>query len=95
MQVETKLPKVLKVPLLTAETPPTDRGTKQKNRPQPSDIKSTDTLLPRSSQTYTEEMEKEKAVTASSLSTLLERENFETHSEIQQNEEKFFVTEVI
>lgn len=84
---------MLKVPLLTADIPPTDRGTKQKNRLQLSDFKSTDKLLPRSSQTNNGEIEKEKTVTVSSLSTLLERS--EIHSEIQQNEKQFFVTEVI
>ncbi|KAB5548956.1 hypothetical protein PHYPO_G00061630 [Pangasianodon hypophthalmus] len=98
-KVKTKIPKVLKASLVTAalcasEIPSTDRGTEQNNIHQPSDSKSTDTLLPSSSQINTEEMEKEKVVTASSVSEPLERENSEIHSESQQNEEPFFVTEV-
>lgn len=103
MQVKTKLPKVLKVPLLTAalcaSEKPTDSTTKQKDRPQPSDFRSTGTLLPSFSQTSTEEMDKEKVVTAPSStgnpSALLDRESFEFHSQSQQNEEQFFVTQVI
>lgn len=102
IQVKTKLPKVLKGPLLTSalcasEIPPTDKGIKQKNKPQPSDFKSPDTLLPSCSKGDGQGREKEKGVTASSVSELLERENSEIHSEIRahQCEEQFFVTEVI
>ncbi|XP_053504878.1 X-ray radiation resistance-associated protein 1 isoform X3 [Ictalurus furcatus] len=98
-KVETKLPKVPKVSLLTAalcasEIPSTDRGTKQNNRLQPSDFKSTDIFLPSASQTNTEEMEKENVATGSSVSEPLEKENSELHSESQLKEE-FFVTEII
>ncbi|KAF4077478.1 hypothetical protein AMELA_G00208680 [Ameiurus melas] len=97
-KVETKLPKVPKVSLLTAalcasEIPSTDRGTKQKNyRLQPSDFKSSDTFIPSASQTNTEEP-KEKVATASSVSEPLEKESLELQSESQPKED-FFVTEI-
>lgn len=100
MQVKTKLPKVQNVSLPTAalcasEIPPTDRDTKQKNRLQPSDFKSTETMLPSSSQTNDIEETEENVVIASTVSELLERETSEIHIESQQNENLFFVTEVI
>ncbi|KAK3523944.1 hypothetical protein QTP70_016757, partial [Hemibagrus guttatus] len=96
-KVKSKIPKVLKVSLITEalsapEHPSTDSGTERKNRSQPSDIKCTDKLLPSSSHTDTEEIEKEN-VTTSSVSEPLERENADIHNESQQHEEPFFVTE--
>ncbi|KAG7321127.1 hypothetical protein KOW79_015542 [Hemibagrus wyckioides] len=81
-KVKTKIPKVLKVSLITEalsapEFPSIDSGTEQQTRSQPSDIKCT-----------------EENVTISSVSEPLEWENAEIHSETQQNEEPFFETEV-
>ncbi|XP_046723436.1 X-ray radiation resistance-associated protein 1 isoform X2 [Silurus meridionalis] len=97
-KVETKLPKLQKVSLITkplcaSEIPSTDRSIKQNKRPQP-DFKCTDMLFPSSSQTNTEDVKKEKVVTASSVSDPLEMEKIEIHSKSHQNEEMFFVTEL-
>lgn len=103
MQVQTKIPKVRKVSSITealcaSELPSTDSGSKELNRQQTSYSKCSDTLLLSSPCTNTEEMKKEiekENVTASNVSNPLERENAENHSESQQNDETFFVTEVI
>lgn len=100
MQVKNKIPKVPKVFLNTealgaSEVPSTDSGTKQNNKPQPSDFKCTDTLLPSSTHTNTEEIKKRKFGIAASVSEPLESENRENRSESQQNDEPLFVTEVI
>ncbi|KAL7844235.1 hypothetical protein SRHO_G00227740 [Serrasalmus rhombeus] len=89
-QVETKIPKVPKVPLITtalcvSESSCTERDNKNKS-PLPSECKSSDVLLPCFSQTSTVEMREN--VAAASASELLE------DTEIRQTEEPFFVTEV-
>ncbi|KAI4886827.1 hypothetical protein NFI96_018396, partial [Prochilodus magdalenae] len=94
VQVNTKIPKVPKVPFITAtlcasESPCTERGNKNKS-PLPSECKSTDVLLPCSSQTSTEEREEDVAV--ASRSEYLE--DIEICDENQQTEEPFFVTEI-
>ncbi|XP_060747687.1 X-ray radiation resistance-associated protein 1 [Tachysurus vachellii] len=100
-KVQTKIPKVRKVSSITealcaSEVPSTDSGSKELNRQQTSDSKCSDTLLLSSPCTNTDEMKKEiekENVTAFNESNPLERENAEIHSESQQNEETFFVTE--
>ncbi|GAA6102910.1 X-ray radiation resistance-associated protein 1 isoform X1 [Tachysurus ichikawai] len=100
-KVQTKIPKVRKVSSITealcaSELPSTDSGSKELNRQQTSYSKCSDTLLLSSPCTNTEEMKKEiekENVTASNVSNPLERENAENHSESQQNDETFFVTE--
>ncbi|XP_036444286.1 X-ray radiation resistance-associated protein 1 [Colossoma macropomum] len=89
-KVRSKIPKVPKVPLITAalcvsESPCTERDNKNKS-PLPSECKSSDVLLPCFSQTST--VETREDVAAASASELLE------DREIQQTEEPFFVTEV-
>ncbi|XP_072517976.1 X-ray radiation resistance-associated protein 1 [Salminus brasiliensis] len=96
-KVKTKIPKVPKVPFVTAalsisENPCTERGNKNNNL-LPSENKSTDVLLPCSSQTSSEEWEEHNAA-ASRLELLEDTEDTEIPSETLQTEEPFFVTEV-
>ncbi|XP_047661815.1 X-ray radiation resistance-associated protein 1 isoform X2 [Tachysurus fulvidraco] len=100
-KVQTKIPKERKVSSITealcaSELSSTDSGSKELNRQQTSDSMCSDTLHLSSPCTNTEGMKKEiekKNVPASNVSNPLERENAEIHSESQQNDETFFVTE--
>lgn len=98
MQVKPGIPKgsLITGVLYASQISSVDKVTKQKNRHHPLDFKSTSDTLPHSStQTNTGEMTKEDVVNASSVSQPLERENSKIENETLQNEDLFFVTEVI